>query len=80
MLSGDVVMILCSPADPTILPTRGPCSKYVINIPEGDFKAKLEMKFEGDPFKVSENFCHSVELLKKDTLGPVRGCQRSIMH
>ena len=38
--------------DPSALPTRGPCSKYEISIPEGDFKGKISIKFEGDPFKV----------------------------
>lgn len=42
----------CVLADLSLLPTRGPCSKYEISIPEGDFKGKIEMKFEGDPFKV----------------------------
>lgn len=42
---------LCT--DLSILPTRGPCSKYHINIAEGEFKGKIEIKFEGDPFKVS---------------------------
>ena len=31
---------------------RGPCSKYDISIPEGDFKGELEMVWEGEPFKV----------------------------
>ena len=39
-------------ADVTKLPTRGPCSKYAINIAEGEFVGKIDIKFEGDPFKV----------------------------
>ena len=31
---------------------RGPCSKYEISIPEGDFKGKLEIVWDGDPLKV----------------------------
>ena len=31
---------------------RGPCSKYDISIPEGDFKGELEIIWEGDPLKV----------------------------
>ena len=31
---------------------RGPCSKYDISIPEGDFKGELEIIWEGVPFKV----------------------------
>ena len=31
---------------------RGPCSKYDISIPEGDFKGKLEVVWEAEPFKV----------------------------
>ncbi|XP_065912244.1 uncharacterized protein [Dysidea avara] len=30
---------------------RGPCSKYDISIPEGDFKGKLEVVWEAEPFK-----------------------------
>ncbi len=38
--------------DPAKLECRGPCSKYAISIPEGDFIGKLELTIEGDPFKV----------------------------
>lgn len=37
--------------NPSMLQGRGPCSKYDISIPEGDFKGKLELTIEGDPFK-----------------------------
>lgn len=37
--------------DMSLLPTRGPCSKYHICIEEGEFKGKIELTFEGDPFK-----------------------------
>ena len=40
-------------ADLSLLTTRGPCSKYLISIPEGEFRGKLTLTFEGDPFKVS---------------------------
>ncbi|XP_065175134.1 uncharacterized protein LOC135805072 [Sycon ciliatum] len=34
------------------LPTRGPCSKYVVKSPEGeDIKGVLTLEFEGEPFK-----------------------------
>ena len=32
---------------------RGPCSKYDINIPEGNFKGELEIVWESDPLRVS---------------------------
>ena len=52
-------------ADLSILPTRGPCSKYHINIPEGEFKGKIEIKFEGDPFKVgvATNLCMQIVMV-----------------
>ena len=31
---------------------RGPCSKYDISIPEGDFKGKLEIVWESAPLRV----------------------------
>ena len=31
---------------------RGPCSKYDISIPEGNFKGELEIVWESDPLKV----------------------------
>ena len=41
-------------SDPSQLPSRGPCSKYELDIPEGQFKAEIEFIFEGEPFKVSD--------------------------
>ena len=40
------------------LPTRGPCSKYVIPSPEGgEIKGELTLTYEGEPFKVrTSNF------------------------
>lgn len=40
---------------------RGTCSKYDITIAEGDFKGHLEIKWEGEPFKVGD-FIHSYVL------------------
>ena len=31
---------------------RGPCSKYEISTPEGDFKGELEIVWDGEIFKV----------------------------
>ena len=31
---------------------RGPCSKYNIDITEGNFKGELEVKWGGEPLKV----------------------------
>ena len=31
---------------------RGPCSKYSIDITEGNFKGELEVKWGGEPLKV----------------------------
>ena len=40
-------------ADFSILPTRGPCSKYEISIAEGEFKGNISIHYEQDPFKDS---------------------------
>eukprot|EP00731_Ephydatia_muelleri_P025862 Em0017g945a len=37
--------------DPTILPTRGPCSKYVITAEGVEYRAKLEFKLNGSPLR-----------------------------
>ena len=37
-----------------LLSGNGKCSKYDISIAEGDFKRHLEIKWEGDPFKVGD--------------------------
>ena len=39
--------------DLSLLPTRGPCSKYELNIEEGQFKGKLELSYESEPMRVS---------------------------
>ena len=39
--------------DFSLLPTRGPCSKYELDIAEGKFKGKLELTYESDPLRVS---------------------------
>ena len=38
--------------DITQLPTRGPCSKYTLDLEEGKFRGELKLTFEGEPFKV----------------------------
>ena len=40
-------------SDITKLPTRGPCSKYTLDLEEGKFCGELELTFQGDPFRVS---------------------------
>ena len=35
---------------------RGPCSKYSIDITEGEFKGKLEVIWGGEPLKVGINY------------------------
>ena len=40
-------------SDITKLPTRGPCSKYTLDLEEGKFCGVLELTFQGDPFRVS---------------------------
>ena len=42
--------------DLSLLPTRGPCSKYELDIAEGKFKGKLELTYESDPLRVSDNY------------------------
>ena len=41
------------PLDLSLLPTRGPCSKYEVSIAEGEFRGKLELTFESEPMRVS---------------------------
>ena len=36
---------------------RGPCSKYEISLPEGDFKGELEILWEGEVFRVRRSVC-----------------------
>ena len=36
---------------------RGPCSKYEISLPEGDFKGELEILWEGEVFRVRRSTC-----------------------
>ena len=43
--------------DITKLPTRGPCSKYELDLEEGKFRGELELTFEADPFKVRGSSC-----------------------
>ena len=41
--------------DPTILPTRGPASKYVITDPNGQtVKASIDFEFLGEPMRVMQ--------------------------
>jgi len=44
-------------SDITKLPTRGPCSKYELDLEEGKFCGGLEITFEPDPFKVRGSSC-----------------------
>ena len=45
--------------DITQLPTRGPCSKYTLDLEEGKFRGELKLSFEGEPFKVRERWSPS---------------------
>ena len=51
--SGNEYATLCI-IDISVLVTghRGPCSKYDISIPEGNFKGELEIVWESDPLRV----------------------------
>ena len=40
--------------DLSLLPTRGSCSKYELDIAEGKFKGKLELTYESDPLRVRD--------------------------
>ena len=40
--------------DLSLLPTRGPCSNYELDIAEGKFKGKLDLTYESDPLRVSD--------------------------
>ena len=44
--------------DITRLPTRGPCSKYTLDLEEGKFRGELKLTFEGEPFKVRGGGVH----------------------
>ena len=44
---------VCAHIDLSLLPSRGPCSKYELDIAEGKFKGKLELTYESDPMRVS---------------------------
>ena len=39
-------------ADLSLLPTRGPCSKYELDIAEGQFKGKINFSLEGGILRV----------------------------
>ena len=41
--------------DLSVLPTRGPCSKYELSIAEGDFRGALDLTFESEPMRVGVN-------------------------
>ena len=45
------------PTDLSLLPTRGPCSKYELDIEEGQFKGKFEFSLTGPPLRVSRMTC-----------------------
>lgn len=52
----DIVLVLYThwyPVDLSLLPTRGPCSKYELDIPEGQFRGKFEFSLTGPPLRVS---------------------------
>ena len=49
--------------DITQLPTRGPCSKYTLDLEEGKFRGELKLTFEGEPFKVRGRWSPSYYLL-----------------
>lgn len=48
-----VAILYLQSADLSLLPTRGPCSKYEVSIAEGEFRGKLELTFESEPMRVS---------------------------
>ena len=50
-----VAILYLQSADLSLLPTRGPCSKYEVSIAEGEFKGKLKLTFESEPMRVSVN-------------------------
>ena len=41
------------PIDLSLLPTRGPCSKYELDIEEGKFRGKFDFSLTGPPLRVS---------------------------
>ena len=49
--------------DLSLLPTRGPCSKYELDIAEGKFKGKLELTYESDPLRVSVSRLYESEII-----------------
>jgi acetylornithine deacetylase/succinyl-diaminopimelate desuccinylase-like protein len=51
---GCVSYIVHIHVDLSLLPTRGPCSKYELDIAEGKFIGKLELIYESDPLRVSD--------------------------
>ena len=66
--------------DLSLLPTRGPCSKYELDIAEGKFKGKLELTYESDPMRVSNSITPSTRgLFLKSTCiwEPLYGCLQS---
>ena len=60
------------PSDITKLPSRGPCSKYKLDLEEGKFLGELEISFEGEPFKVTRRSCMYI-LKGVDKFGRVEG-------
>ena len=43
------------PIDLSLLPTRGPCSKYELDIEEGKFRGKFDFSLTGPPLRVSNS-------------------------
>ena len=48
-------MLPCNTIDFSLLPTRGPCSRYEIDTPEGKVRGKLEFTIVGEMLRVSLN-------------------------
>ena len=55
-------IVMCILVDVSMLPSRGPCSKYAISIAEGDFKGKLELSFESEPMRVRNQISHKIHI------------------
>ena len=53
----------CICIDLSLLPTRGPCSKYDISIAEGNFRGQLELSFESEPMRVSNMYLCLLQII-----------------